>query len=115
MSDPVELVLGASVDNQPSVELIVGELGAASGGTEVYFEGDRLITRPLAGSKTSVQSLNDRDGARNIAQLTPPGTPGSDRIKVQFWVDAQRSLRINVEDLLTSQTLLENQVVAQLS
>jgi molecular chaperone DnaK (HSP70) len=115
MNDPVELLLGASVENQPSIELIVGELGAQTGGTEVYFDGDRLITRQLDGGQTAVQPLNDRDGARNIAQLAPPGNPGSDRIKVQFWVDAQCSLRINVEDLLTNQTLLQNQVVAQLS
>ncbi len=115
MSDPVELLLGASVDNQPSIELIVGELGAQTGATEVYFDGDRLITRQLGGGQTAVQPLNDREGARNIAQLTPPGNPGRDRIKIQFWVDAQRSLRINVEDLLTDQTLLQNQVVAQLS
>lgn len=114
MNEPVELVLGASIDNQPSIELIVGELGQETGGTEVYFDGDRLITRQLSG-KTSVQALNDRDGARNIAQLTPTGSPGRDRIKIQFWVDAQRSLRINVEDLLTEQTLLQNQIVAQLS
>lgn len=114
MNEPVELVLGASIDNQPSIELIVGELGQETGGTEVYFDGDRLITRQLGG-KTSVQALNDRDGARNIAQLTPTGSPGSDRIKIQFWVDAQRSLRINVQDLLTEQALLQNQIVAQLS
>jgi molecular chaperone DnaK (HSP70) len=115
MSEPVELVLGASVDNQPSIELIVGELGAQTGATEVYFDGDRLITRQLGSGQTAVQPLNDRDGARNIAQLTPPGNPGRDRIKIQFSVDAQRSLRITVEDLLTNQTLLQNQIVAQLS
>jgi molecular chaperone DnaK (HSP70) len=81
----------------------------------VFFDGDRLVTRQLGSGKTAVQPLNDRDGARSIAQLTPLGNPGSDRIKVQFWVDAQRSLRINVEDLLTNQSLLQNQVVAQLS
>lgn len=115
MSDPIELFLGASVENQPSIELIVGELGAQTGATEVYFDGDRLITRQLSGGQTAVQPLNDREGARNIAQLTPPGNPGRDRIKIQFWVDAQRSLRITVEDLLTNQTLLQNQLVAQLS
>lgn len=114
MSEPVELVLGASVENQPSIELIVGELGAETGGTEVYFDGDRLVTRRLNGS-SAVQPLNDREGARSIAQLTPPGSPGSDRIKVLFSVDAQRFLRITVEDLLTHQTLLENQPVVQLS
>ncbi|MEG4393276.1 Hsp70 family protein [Microcoleus sp. BROC3] len=114
MSEPVELVLGASLENQPSIELIIGELGAETGGTEIYFDGDRLITRQLAG-QTSVQPLNDKDGARSIAQLTPPGYPGSDRIKVLFRVDEQRFLRITVEDLLTNETLLEDKPVVQLS
>ncbi|MBD2342928.1 Hsp70 family protein [Anabaena subtropica] len=115
MSQPVELVLGASLENQPSIELILGELGAETGGTEVYFDGDRLITRRLDNGVTSVKPLNDKEGARTIAQLTPPGFPGSDRIKILFQVDEQRFLRITVEDLLTNNILLENQVVAQLS
>ncbi|MEG4623562.1 Hsp70 family protein [Microcoleus sp. w1-18aA5] len=114
MSEPVELVLGASLESQPSIELIIGELGAETGGTEIYFDGDRLITRQLAG-QTSVQPLNDKEGARSIAQLTPPGYPGSDRIKVLFRVDEQRFLRITVEDLLTNETLLEDKPVVQLS
>ncbi len=115
MSEPVELVLGASMENQPSIELIVGELGAETGGTEVYFDGDRLVTRSLAGGQTAVQPLNDKDGARSIAKLTPPGYPGSDRVKVLFQVDAQRFLRITVEDLLSNQTLLDDRPVVQLS
>jgi molecular chaperone DnaK (HSP70) len=115
MNQPVELVLGASMENQPSIELIMAELGADSGGTEVYFDGDRLITRQVNTEATTVKTLNDKDGARSIATLTPPGFPGSDRIKIMFSVDEQRFLRITVEDLLTSETLLENQLVAQLS
>ena len=114
MNQPVELTLGASVDNQPNIELVIGELGAETGGTEVYFDGDRLVTRTLA-QEMAVQPLNDREGARTIAQLYPPGFPGSDRIKLQFWVDEQRFLRITVEDLLTEETLLNQQRVAQLS
>lgn len=113
MTTPVELLLGASTEGQSSIELIIGELGSESGSTEVYFDGDRLITRSL--STQSVQPLNDQGEARQIAQLTPPGYPGSDRIKVQFWVDGQRQLRITVDDLLTQATLVENQVVVQLS
>ncbi|WP_353932176.1 Hsp70 family protein [Okeanomitos corallinicola TIOX110] len=115
MSKPVEIILGASQENQPSVELIIGELGAETGATEVYFDGDRLVTRKLQSSTTTVKPLNDHQGARNIAQLTPPGFPGSDRIKVMFQVDEQRFLRITVEDLLTNNTLVDNQLVAQLS
>jgi molecular chaperone DnaK (HSP70) len=115
MDNSVELVLGASLDSQPSIELIIGELGTETAQTEVYFDGDRLVTRSLSGSQAQVQPLNDRDGARSIAQLDPPGSPGSDRIKVQFQVDDQRFLRITVEDLLMARTLLEDQIVVQLS
>ncbi|MEA5515081.1 Hsp70 family protein [Nodularia sp. UHCC 0506] len=115
MSQPVELVLGASLENQPSIELIIGELGDETASTEVYFDGDRLITRRREEGVTTVKPLNDQAGARTIAQLTPPGFPGSDRIKILFQVDEQRFLRITVEDLLTNDTLLENQLVAQLS
>lgn len=114
MQQPVELTLGASWENQPSIELIIGELGSSLGATEVYFDGDRLVTRSLGQEEFTVQPLNDRQGARTIAQLTPTGYPGSDRIKVQFWIDRERFLRISVEDLLVQKNLVENQIVAQL-
>jgi molecular chaperone DnaK (HSP70) len=115
MSQPIELVLGASLENQPSIELIIGELGAETGGTEVYFDGDRLVTRTLNSEETNVKPLNDQQGAKTIAKLDPPGHPGSDRIKLQFWVDEQRFLRVNVEDLLINETLINGQMVAKLT
>jgi hypothetical protein len=115
MDEPTELKLGASTENQPNIELIIGELGAETGGTEVYFDGDRLVTRSLVTGAVAVQPLNDRDGARTIARLKPAGNPGSDRISVQFWVDSQCFLRLSVRDLLTQEKLLDNQVAAQLS
>ncbi|MBE9062473.1 Hsp70 family protein [cf. Phormidesmis sp. LEGE 11477] len=116
--EPIEFFLGASTEKQPSIELILGELGeSAPLRTEVYFEGNQLVTRQTtAGGETpAVQALNDTDSGRKIAQLTPPGFPGSDRIRVLFNVDTERFLRMTVEDLLTSETLLDNQVVVQLS
>jgi len=62
--------LGASVDNQPSIELIIGELGAETGATEVYFEGDRLVTRRLDSGQTQVQPLNDREVPDSSANST---------------------------------------------
>lgn len=114
MDKPIELTLGASVDKQPSIELVLGELGDETSRTEVYFEGDQLITRQVSSGDVPVQPLNDREGARTVAELNPPGFPGCDRIRVLFRVDADRLLRITVEDILTGDTLLENQVVVQL-
>lgn len=115
MPQPVELILGASLENQPSIELVIGELGSETSSTEVYFDGDRLVTRAMAGGQTAVKPLNDQGAAKTIAQLNPPGYPGNDRIKVLFRVDATRFLRITVEDMLTMQTLVEDKPVVQLS
>ena len=117
-TEPIEFLLGASSEKQPSIELILGELGdSAPMRTEVYFEGNQLITRQTKAEdgRSEVQALNDTDSGRTIAKLMPPGFPGSDRIRVLFNVDAERFLRMTVEDLLTTETLLNNQVVVQLS
>ncbi|MBD2136320.1 Hsp70 family protein [Anabaena sp. FACHB-1237] len=115
ITKPIELILGASVENQPSIELIIAELGVDKGTTEVYFEGDRLITKQIDQRATIVKPLNDQEGSRQIAHLSPPGFPGTDRVKIMFQVDEKRFLRITVEDLFNNNILLENQLVAQLS
>ena len=114
-NQPVELVLGASVPNQTSVELVIGELGADTATTEVYFDGDRLVTRKSNSTDEIVRPLNDRDGARTIARLDPLGNPGQDRLKLIFSVDEQCYLRLVVEDLLTQKTLLNHYIVSQLN
>ncbi len=115
MEKSVELMLGASQANQPSIELIIGELGTETGGTEIYFDGDQLITRNLAAGMAAVRPLNETTAGKNIAKLEPLGFPGSDRIRARFMVDQKRCLRLTVYDLLTSQNLLEDMVVAELS
>lgn len=111
---PVELVLGASTENQTSVELVIGELGSQTTTTEVYFDGERLMTRASNSNTATVMALNDRDGARTIAKLDPPGNPGSDRLKLIFNVDEKRYLRISIEDLVTQKTLLNHHIVVRL-
>ena len=114
MNKPVELVLGASTPNQASIELIIGELSTDTN-TEVYFDGDRLITRTVETTDSLVQPLNDREGARTIAQLEPVGNPGRDRLKLLFYIDRDRYLRISVEDILSQQSLRNNYIVAKLN
>ncbi|MFN3678759.1 MAG: Hsp70 family protein, partial [Thermosynechococcus sp.] len=89
-----------------------GELGDEQGSVEIFFDGDRLITRS-AGERT-VQPLNDTPQGKTLAKLDPPGYPGSDRIRVLFQVDSDRQLRVTVDDLLTQERLINNQIVTQL-
>ncbi|MEO0539938.1 MAG: Hsp70 family protein [Cyanobacteria bacterium P01_A01_bin.105] len=114
MADPIELLLGASVDQQPSLELVLGELSEGDTATEIFFENGQLVTRQRRGEQT-VKPLNDTDSARTIATLTPPGFPGSDRVRVSFRVDDGRFLRLTVDDLLTGETLMDNAAIVQLS
>jgi molecular chaperone DnaK (HSP70) len=111
---PIELCLGASMENQPKIELVIGELGTDTTRTEVFFDGDRLVTQRVGGEATVIP-LNDTEEGRSIATLDPPGAPGRDRIKVQFRIDDSRFLRITVEDLLTLNTLIDDKPVVQLS
>ena len=85
---PVELTLGASVEDQPSIELVVGELGQETNNREVYLEGNQLVTRLINTEAIQVQTLNEN--AKTIAQLNPKGVPGSDRLKIEFQVDRER-------------------------
>ncbi|MEM6614830.1 MAG: Hsp70 family protein [Cyanobacteria bacterium P01_C01_bin.72] len=114
ISQAKELVLGASSPNQTAIELIIGELSTETT-TEVFFDGDRLVTRTITPQTNIAQPLNDREGARSIAQLNPPGNPGRDRLKLLFSVNIERHLCITVEDLLTQETLLNNYIVAKLN
>ncbi|MGK7910544.1 MAG: Hsp70 family protein [Synechococcus sp.] len=118
LPEPVELVLGASIENQPSIELVIGELGESDEAVEVYFSEGQLVTRQRStdedGLVKPVQALNDAPDTRSIAQLKPAGQPGSDRLLLQFQVDEQRRLCVTVEDLLTNETLQENQPIIEL-
>ncbi len=111
METPIELVLGASIENQPGIELVLGEMGANTGGTEVYFDGDRLVTRSRGDGQATVKLLNE---GKSLASLDPPGAPGSDRVRFEFYVDESRFLRVTAEDLLTNRRLLDDQVLVKL-
>ena len=114
MTEPKELIIGASRPQQTSIELIIGELSRNTT-TEVFYDGDRLVTRTVTLQDSTAQPLNDTEGGRSIAQLDPPGNPGSDRLKLLFSINADRYLCITIEDLLTQKSLLNNYIVAKLN
>lgn len=105
-----ELILGASSPDQTGIELIIGELGEAT--TEIIFERGQLINRLLDQPYFRAVPLNESQP--QIAQLDPPGQPGIDRVKLTFYVDNQRNLRLTVVDLQTGKTLLAEQPLVKL-
>lgn len=113
--EPVEIVLRASRPAQPAIELVIGEVEPLQGAvSEVVFDGRRLVTTSLESQGARVVALNERDEAKTIARLEPPGYPGVDRIRVLFRVDEQRKLRLTVHDLQTEERLLDDVAVVQL-
>ncbi|MGF1512171.1 MAG: Hsp70 family protein [Elainellaceae cyanobacterium] len=112
MDKPIELILGASVKNQPGIELVLGEIGSAPATTEVYFDGDRLVTRAVDSARAPVRTLLDT--GQPLAPLDPLGSPGSDRVRFEFYVDESRFLRVTAEDLLTNRLLLDKQILVKL-
>ncbi|MEO1133751.1 MAG: Hsp70 family protein [Cyanobacteria bacterium J06639_1] len=117
LPQPVELILGASAPNQERVELIVGELGRADEGADVFFENGQLVARSRSGINTETQSaraLNDSPGQQTLATLDPVGQPGSDRLRLLFQVDSERRLCVTVEDLLSGRILLDDKPLVAL-
>ena len=112
---PVVINLGASLEKQPKIELVLGELGQRETATEVFFDGDRLITREIDTDEAPVKPLNDSDSGRVLAELDPPGMPGRDRISVAFRIDDRRFLRVTVEDLLRQRTLIDDRPAIELN
>lgn len=112
---PISLTLRASRPRQRAIELIIGEMEVAPPApAEVVFTQGALVSHPLAQTPLRVVPLNAGDGAKTVAILEPPGFPGTDRLQIEFFIDANRQLRLSVRDLLSDRLLLEQQAVVQL-
>lgn len=112
---PIEVTLCASRNGQEAIEMVIGEV--EEGGTdlaEVYFGEHQIVLVENGSALRRVIPLNDREGARTIARLDPPGKAGRDRIRVEFTVDSNRALRVTVRDLSTRRLLLDNEKVVSL-
>ncbi|MBN1121307.1 MAG: Hsp70 family protein [Anaerolineae bacterium] len=115
LPEPVQLVLTASRDGQEALELVIGEVEESSGGLSEVIFGTRTILMVDDGLELrQVRALNDDEGSRTVAYLDPPGRAGEDRVRVDFNVDQNRTLRVTIYDLLTNATLLHNVPVVEL-
>jgi molecular chaperone DnaK (HSP70) len=115
LEEPFKLILTASRDGQEALELVIGEVEESAGGISEVMFGERAILMIEGGLELrQVVPLNDEDGARTVAFLSPPGKAGEDRVEVEFNVDKNRVLRVTVVDLTTKQNLLRNIPVVEL-
>jgi molecular chaperone DnaK (HSP70) len=113
---PVEILLGASHDQQSEVEFVIGEIDTDSVSMiEVKYEnGQAVFVAQANSSGQQIIPLNEIEAGNFLAKLDPTGNPGDDRLKAEFSVDDRRQLRLTVTDLKTDKELLHDVVVVTL-
>ena len=99
------LILQVANPGQREICLEVGTIASTSQAEVIYDDQGRMSSRRLIRPQ-DFRSL----GIPPVFYLDPPGDPGQDRLQVHLSLDAQRTLRVTIRDLL-SQTLLTDQEI----
>jgi molecular chaperone DnaK (HSP70) len=97
---PLELVLACRSD-QTSVELQLGTPQANSHSEVVFRDGIPSLRR----LSNVVATVLPWPGKAAEIPLSAPVEAGKDRLKLRFWVDDQRQLRLEAEDLQLGRSL----------
>jgi molecular chaperone DnaK (HSP70) len=116
LPEPIEVLLGASHDGQTAMEFVVAEIDSDSFSMlEVQYEGGQAVfVAQVQKADQQIVPINPEQAAKLLANLVPPGQPGSDRIKAIFNINDRRQLRVNVVDLKTNKLLIQDAVLATL-
>ncbi len=104
---PLEIILAASINNQLSIDLIIGEPQEQGSNEIIYING--LPTLKTIESKEEIKKINNTIIS---IPLDPPGEIGQDCIKLIFNINAKCQLEVEGIDLrnniaITSQNLGE--------
>ncbi|GAB4211337.1 MAG: Hsp70 family protein [Synechococcales cyanobacterium] len=108
--DPV--IVQVAHPGQREIRLDVGTVASSSQAELVYDEQGRMSSRQRI-QPQDYRSLTE--GRDPVLYLDPAGDPGVDRLALHFAVDAQRTLRVTIRDLLSQQDLLQDAVLAYLT
>ncbi len=113
---PVEILLGAAHPDQSHIEFIIGEISSDDVSlVEVTYEDGQAVFVAQTGQEgLNVVPLNPNGAEQLLAHLSPPGQPGTKRLKAAFQVDQERQLLVTVTDLKTNKTLLKKAPVTTL-
>lgn len=100
-SDPLELRMAASCEDQQELELMLGEPSAEGRHDVVYIDGLPTLRRLDAGEVTH-QAWTDSVA---ILPLDPPGQPGEDCLRLLLRIDEEAQLVAEISDLRTGDDL----------
>jgi molecular chaperone DnaK (HSP70) len=116
ITQPIEVILGAAHDKQSSVEFVIGEIDTESVSMiEVNYEdGQAVFVANAQENEQKIVPMNEAEALKFLAELSPEGKPGEDRLKVMFTVDDRRRLKMTVFDLQSNKVLIEDVAVATL-
>jgi molecular chaperone DnaK (HSP70) len=93
---PLEMVLSCSRDGQSRLELVLGEPVEEERSEVVFIDGlPQVRRRPAGESRTEPWRIQPPP-----VTLDPPGTCGTDRMRLRFSIDAEGQLLLESEDLL---------------
>ena len=98
---PLRLVLACSREQQPSLELVLGEPLAEERSEVVFVEGLPVLRRKPAGA-ARVEPWPQQP---QPWPLSPPGSPGQDRLELLFSIDAAGELQVEGRDLVSGEAL----------
>ena len=113
---PIEVALCAAHHDQKQIEFIIGEIDTdAIAMVEVKYEdGQAVFVAQTDETEQKIIPLNEADALKYLADLSPKGEPGEDRLKALFTVDNRRRLKMSVFDIKTGKVLLNDIAVVTL-
>ena len=97
---PLEIILAASINNQLSIDLIIGEPEEEGAHEIIYIDG--LPTLREIESKDKIKKLNNTIIS---IPLDPPGEIGQDCIKLSFNINDNCQLEIEGIDLRNNNSI----------
>ncbi len=97
---PLEIILAASINNQLSIDLIIGEPQGEGSNEIIYING--LPTLKTIESKDKIKKINNT--AISIP-LDPPGEIGQDCVKLFFNINKNSQLEVEGLDLRNQNTI----------
>ncbi len=100
-SKPLEIILGASVEDQKVIELVIGEDNNENSHEIIYVNGIPTIKDIPIQNRINTA----KEGNSILINLSPPGMLGDDCIKLQFNINEDCDLEIEGTDLRTNEEI----------